>query len=78
MVENVRRSVSALSSLPALTVSNLSLAFLGLPLFVLALGVFDADIPPVVSIGIQWALAGIVVGIALRGEELSLADLGFR
>lgn len=78
MVENVRRSVSALASLPALTVSNLALALLGLPLFVLALGVFDADIPPIASIGIQWALAGIVVGIALRGEGLSLADLGFR
>jgi membrane protease YdiL (CAAX protease family) len=76
--ENARRSVSALSGLSALPVTNLALALLGLPLFVLGLGVFDADLPQVVSIGVQWALAGVVVGIALRGEGRSLAELGFR
>jgi len=78
MAANVRRAVSDVTQLPALTAGNIALALLALPVFVLALGVFNLDIHPVISISIQWTLAAVVIGIAVGGEGLSLAEIGFR
>lgn len=78
MAANIRRAVSNVTQLPTLTAGNIALALLALPLFILFLGIFNLDIHPIVSIGIQWTLAAVVVGIAISGEGLSLADLGFR
>lgn len=78
MPEDLRHPVSALSHLPPLTIGNLALALLGLPLFVVLLEVTSTDIQPIATIGVQLALALVVIGIAVRGEGLSLADLGFR
>ena len=69
---------SALTRLPPLTAGNLALALLGLPLFVVLLEVTSTDVQTTTTIGVYWALALLVVGIAVRGEALSVADLGFR
>ncbi|MGQ3722389.1 CPBP family intramembrane glutamic endopeptidase [Natrialba aegyptia] len=78
MVENGYRSVVAVTRLPPLTIGNLALALFGLPLVVILLRVTNTEITPVVTIGIYWALALTVIGIAVSGEGLSLPDLGFR
>ena len=78
MARDVRRAMTGVRELPVLTVGNLALALLGLPLFVFLLGTFNVDIPAVWSIGIQWVLAAFVVGIAMGGEGLSVSDIGFR
>jgi hypothetical protein len=78
MAADTRTAVSALARLPPLTVGTIALSLLGLPLFVLALGAFDASVPPAVSIGVFWALAAVVLGVAVGVEDLSLADVGFR
>ncbi|WP_257299674.1 CPBP family intramembrane glutamic endopeptidase [Haloarchaeobius sp. FL176] len=69
---------SALTRVPPLTAGNLALALLGLPLFVVLLEVTSTDVQTTTTIGVYWALALLVVGIAVRGEALSVADLGFR
>ena len=66
------------SRLPPLTIGNLALALLALPLFVFTIGRFEIDLSPAVSIGVQWMLAISVVVIALQGEDLSLPNIGFR
>jgi membrane protease YdiL (CAAX protease family) len=71
-------SVTTLTTLPTLTVGNLVLALLGLPLIVVLLGVTNTDLDTIYRMGIHWALALIVLGIAVRGEGLSLPQLGFR
>ncbi|QKY21123.1 CPBP family intramembrane metalloprotease [Halolamina sp. CBA1230] len=65
-------------TLPPLTLGNVALALLGLPLFVVLLGVTDTDLHPIATIGVYCAFAAVVVGVALYGEELSPADIGFR
>lgn len=78
MAERVRRAVSDLTQLPAVTAGNIAFALLALPLFVLAIGVFDTDVHPIVTIGVHWVFAVLVIGIAVGAEELSLTDMGFR
>jgi membrane protease YdiL (CAAX protease family) len=78
MADRLQLSASTLHRLPSLTVGNIALALLGLPLFVTYLGVTNTDVQPTVSIVVYWTLALIVVGIAVRGEGLSLTDLGVR
>lgn len=78
MVADLRHSVSAVARLPALTIGNIVLALLGLPLFVLLLEATRTDVHPIVAIGIHWALALLVLGIAVVGENVSLPTLGFR
>lgn len=78
MAADTRTAVSALTRLPPLTVGTIALSLLGLPLFVLALGALDASVPPAVSIGVFWALAAVVLGVAVGVEDLALADVGFR
>ena len=70
--------VAVLTDLPPLTVGNLMLALLGLPLIVVLLGVTNTDLDTIYTMGIHWALALIVLGIAVRGEGLSWPQLGFR
>ena len=71
-------SLAAITELPPLTIGNLALALLGLPLVVILLGVTNTDLSTLSTMGIHWALALLVLGIALRGEGLSLSQLGFR
>jgi len=71
-------SVAASTDLSPLTVGNLALALLGLPVVVGLLGVTNTDLDTISTMGIHWALALLVLGIALRGEGLSLSQLGFR
>jgi membrane protease YdiL (CAAX protease family) len=71
-------SVAVLTDLPPLTVGNLLPALLGLPLIVVLLGVTNTDLDTIYTMGIHWALAFIVLGIAVRGEGLSWPQLGFR
>lgn len=78
MGENGYRSVVAVTRLPPLTIGNLALALFGLPLVVILLRVTNTEITPVATLGIYWALALIVIGIAVSGEDLSLPELGFR
>lgn len=78
MSDSTHRSVSAVARLSPITVGNLAIALLGLPAFVLLLNITNTDVQTVTTIGVHWALALIVIGIAVRGEKLSLADLGFR
>lgn len=78
MEEDIDRPVLAVTRLPPLTIGNMALALLGLPLFVILLGVTNTDVHPIITIGIYWALALSVIGIAVSGEDLSLTDLGFR
>lgn len=78
MTDSVADSVSALARLPPLTIGNMALALLGLPTFVVLLGVTDTDLGPIPTMGVYWTSALVVVGIATRGEKLSLSDLGFR
>lgn len=78
MAETRDRPVVALARLPPLTIGNLALALLGLPLFVILLEATDTDLGTATSIGVYWALALAVIAIAVRGEKLSLSDLGFR
>lgn len=78
MGDTIPDSVSALARLPPLTVGNVALALLGLPLFVVLLGVADADVGTGVTIGIHVVLAAVVAGTAIAGEGLSAADLGLR
>lgn len=63
---------------PPLTLGNLALALLGLPLFVVLLGVTSIPVQTTTTTGVYWALALIVLGIAVTGEKLQLTDLGFR
>ena len=67
-----------LSDIPALTVGNILVALLGLPVTVLVLGVTNTNLDPISTMGIHWAFAIIVIGIAVRGERLSWPQLGFR
>jgi len=67
-----------IASLPPLTVGNLVLALMGLPLVVVLLSVTNTDLDTIYTMGLHWALALIVLGIAVRGEGLSLHQLGFR
>jgi membrane protease YdiL (CAAX protease family) len=69
---------SAIGSLPALTTGNVALALLGLPLFASLVELTDTDVPTTTVIGVYWATALAVTGIAVWGEDLSLTDLGFR
>ncbi|WP_256298106.1 CPBP family intramembrane glutamic endopeptidase [Haloarchaeobius salinus] len=78
MAGEMEHPLSALGRLPPLTAGNLALALLGLPLFVVLLAVTSTDVRTVTTIGVYWALALLVVGVAVRGEGLSVADLGFR
>mgnify|MGYP000586771354 FL=1 len=71
-------SLAAITELPPLTIGNLVLALLGLPVIVILLGVTNTDLSTLSTMGIHWALALLVLGIALRGEGLSLSQLGFR
>ena len=71
-------SLAAITELPPLTIGNLVLALLGLPVIVILLGVTNTDLSTISTIGLHWALALLVLGIALRGEGLSLSQLGFR
>ncbi len=77
-VDDVRSAASAVTRVPPVTAGNVALALLGLPLVVLGIDVFDVEVGPVVTIGIYWALALVVVGIAVGAEGLSTTDLGFR
>uniref|UniRef100_A0A7D5GW81 CPBP family intramembrane metalloprotease n=2 Tax=Natrinema halophilum TaxID=1699371 RepID=A0A7D5GW81_9EURY len=70
--------VSAIARLPPLTLVNMALALLGLPIFIIILNMTNTDVSPITATVVYWALALIVLGIAVRGEGLSLADLGFR
>lgn len=78
MKEDIDRSELAVTRLPSLTIGNMAIALLGLPVFVILLGATDTDVHPAITIGVYWALALIVIGIAVNGEKLSLTDLGFR
>lgn len=60
------------------TLAAFTIAFFALPAWVFALSVADVSVPPIVRIGAYWAVAAIVVGIALFGEELSPPEIGFR
>jgi len=71
-------SVVGIDGLPPLSVGNLLLSLTGLPLIVVLLGVTNAEIDTIYTMGIHWALAIIVLGIAVRGEGLSLHQMGFR
>lgn len=78
MAGYITRTVSTVTRLPPLTVGNIALALLGLPLFVILLGVTNTNVQPIITVGVYWALAFVVIGIAMRGEGLSLTDLGFQ
>lgn len=78
MEEDVSHPVLAVTRLPPLTLGNLALALLGLPLFVVFLGVTSIPVQTTTTIGVYWVLALIVLGIAVTGENVRLADLGFR
>jgi membrane protease YdiL (CAAX protease family) len=71
-------SMAALTDLPPITIGNLLLALLGLPMIVVLLGVTNTDLSSVATMGIHWALAIVVLGIAVSSEDLSLPDVGFR
>lgn len=71
-------SVAVSTDLPPLTGGNLVLALLGLPSVVILLEVTNTDLNTIYTMGIHWAVALIVLGIAVRGEGLSLTQLGFR
>lgn len=78
MEEDVPSPLLAVTRLPPLTVGNLALALLGLPLFVVLLGVTSLPVQTTTTIGVYWALALIILGIAVTGEKVQLTDLGFR
>lgn len=78
MADIVSRSVSSIGRLPLLTVGNIALALLGLPVFVVLLEITNTDVTTITTMGVHWALALIVIGIAVRGENLAVVDLGFR
>lgn len=78
MADTVSRSLSSISRLPLLTVGNIALALLGLPVFVVVLEITNTDVTTITTMGVHWALALIVIGIAVRGENLAVVDLGFR
>jgi len=78
MTDLVSGSKSAVSRLPPRTVGNLVLALLGLPLSVILLESTNTDLGTVPTLGIHWMFALAVLGIAIYGEDLSFADLGFR
>lgn len=78
MADIVSRSVSSIGRFPLLTVGNIALALLGLPVFVVLLEITNTDVTTITTMGVHWALALIVIGIAVRGENLAVVDLGFR
>lgn len=78
MTNTVSDSVSTITRLPALTIGNIALSLLGLPLFVVVLEITNTDLNTISTIGVYWAFALIVIGIAVRGEKLAIVDLGFR
>jgi membrane protease YdiL (CAAX protease family) len=78
MTNSSSDSVAVLTNLPPLTVGNLMLSLLGLPLIVVLLGVTNTDLDTISTMGVHWALALIVLGIAMRGEGLSWPQFGFR
>lgn len=77
MSDSFSDPVAVIASFQPLTVGNLMLALLGLPLIVVLLGVTNTDLNTIYTMGIHWALALIVLGIAVGGEGLSWSQLGF-
>jgi len=78
MTETDTDLVSAITGLPAPTTGNVALSLLGLPVFVALLEVTNTDLSTIATIGVHWAFALVVVGIAVRGEKLAIGDFGFR
>lgn len=78
----MRRDTSSLvphlERVPPLTAGNIALALLALPLFALLNQTSVLSLSPVGRLLIQWALATVVVCIAVGIEDRSLADIGFR
>ena len=72
------RPALAVADLPPVTAGNVALAFLALPLFAAVANRTGTDVPTVATIGVYWTAALVVTAVAVWGEGLSLADLGFR
>jgi membrane protease YdiL (CAAX protease family) len=71
-------AANSVPTLPRITIGNVGLALLGLPLLVLLLDATNTDLHPLATIAVFWTFAAAVVGVALFGEGVSLDDIGFR
>lgn len=78
MVDTISDAMSAITRLPPLTIGNLALALLGLPGLVILLGITETTLSTIGRIAIHWALALLVLAVAIVGENQSVTALGFK
>ncbi|WP_135854318.1 CPBP family intramembrane glutamic endopeptidase [Halorussus salinus] len=75
---STRTSLSKAAEIPPPTALGLVVSLLALPGFAWATTAFDLALSPVVFVAVQWAVALVVVALAVGVENRSLASVGFR
>lgn len=69
---------SWIGEIPRSTAGNLVIALFALPLFALLELLLSLRLVPTLEIALRGLVAGTVIGIAVRLEQCSLSDIGFR